>query len=218
MTSTSLPFAVTLSAFANSIPASTLFCCARSSSARCTPFSSRPGMLRSLAVGVPVAMTYASNACPRSAAMSSPVTMSFPSGSVTSTPYLKVMPSFSIRSMRRSMMSLLSLKFGMPYLSSPPAASFLSKTVTAKPCLFRRLAATSPAGPAPMTATVFPLRSYVCGMIYFSLHAASVMAHSSSRLVTGSWLVRLSTHDFSHSAGQMRPVNSGKSFVSVSLW
>ena len=57
MTSTSLPLAVTRSALENSIPARTRFCCERSSRARCTPFSSRPGALRSRAVGVPVDMT-----------------------------------------------------------------------------------------------------------------------------------------------------------------
>lgn len=34
---------------------------------------------------------------------------------------------------RRSMIALLSLKLGMPYLSNPPAASFLSYTVTVYP-------------------------------------------------------------------------------------
>ena len=42
------------------------------------------------------------------------------------------------------------------------------------------------------------------------------MAASSSRLVVGSWSMRLSTHAFSQRAGQMRPVNSGKSLVALS--
>ena len=56
----------------------------------------------------------------------------------------------------------------------------------------------------------------VRGWIYPSRKAASMMAHSSSRLVVGSWLKRFSTQAFSHSAGQMRPVNSGKGLVLVS--
>ena len=35
------------------------------------------------------------------------------------------------------------------------------------------------------------------------------MAHSSSRLVVGSWSMRFKIHAFSQSAGQIRPVNSG---------
>ena len=42
------------------------------------------------------------------------------------------------------------------------------------------------------------------------------MAHSFSRFVVGAWSVRFSTQAFSQRAGQMRPVNSGKSFVSFS--
>ena len=61
--------------------------------------------------------------------------------------------------MRLSITALLSLKLGMPYLSKPPASSFLSKTVTLYPMMLSLVAATSPAGPQPTTATVLPLRS-----------------------------------------------------------
>ena len=42
-------------------PSRILFCCASISSAKWIPFNSRPGMLKSRAVGVPVQMQYASN-------------------------------------------------------------------------------------------------------------------------------------------------------------
>ena len=81
---------------------------------------------------------------------------------------------------------------------------------------FRRFAATRPEGPAPMTATFLPLRSGWFMRIKSSAKACSVMAASSSRFVVGSCSMRLSTHAFSQSAGQIRPVNSGKSFVAFS--
>ena len=57
ITSTSLPRALTSSPRSISAPASTLFCCASMSRAKYMPFSSRPGMSRLRASGVPVAMT-----------------------------------------------------------------------------------------------------------------------------------------------------------------
>ena len=41
------------------------------------------------------------------------------------------------------------------------------------------------------------------------------VAHSSSRLVVGSWSMRFKIQAFSQSAGQIRPVNSGKSLVEL---
>ena len=81
----------------------------------------------------------------------------------------------------------------------------------------RRFAAASPAGPEPTMPTFMPLRPYLCGCTYPSLNAASIMAASSSLIVTGASIASLSTQLFSQSAGQMRPVNSGKSFVAVSI-
>src|SRR5574344_372531 len=67
-----------------------------------------------------------------------------------------------------------------------------------------------------MTATFLPLRvSGTLGLTYPSRKACSMLACSFSRQVTGSPQERLSTQLFSQSAGQIRPVNSGKSLVSV---
>ena len=168
------------------------------------PASSRPGIARSLACGVPVHTAYASK----------------PSGNFVrsiSEFVLKTIPSASIIRIRRSMMFFPSLKFGIPYRSRPPAISSRSNTVTSYPRLFNWFAAASPAGPEPITATFFPFLSYFFGAIYPSRNAASITAASSSRIVTGESILSFSTHDFSHSAGQIRPVNSGKSFVALNI-
>ena len=54
MTSTRLPLALTSCSFGNVSPSRMRFCCVSISSAKWMPFSSRPGMTRSRAVGVPV--------------------------------------------------------------------------------------------------------------------------------------------------------------------
>ena len=61
------------------------------------------------------------------------------------------------------MMGLCNLKLGIPNLSKPPIYSSFSNTVTSYPRLFSWLAAASPAGPEPMTATFLPLRLYCFG-------------------------------------------------------
>ena len=77
-------------------------------------------------------------------------------------------------------------------------------------------AAASPAGPAPTTATVFPVRrSGGSGTIQPSWNARSAIAISICSIVTGSSLIA-STHADSHGAGQIRPVNSGKLLVACS--
>ena len=63
------------------------------------------------------------------------------------------------------MMFLPSLKFGIPYLSKPPAISSRSNTVTSYPRRFNWFAAASPAGPEPITATFLPFLSYFLGII-----------------------------------------------------
>ena len=115
--------------------------------------------------------------------------------------------------MRRSITFLSSLKFGIPKRNNPPAASSLSNNVTVYPFRFSWLAATNPAGPAPTTATFLPFLWGCCTCIYPSRKAASTMAASFSRIVTGWSQDSFSTQDFSHRAGQIRPVNSGKSQV-----
>ena len=49
-------------------------------------------------------------------------------------------------------------------------------------------------------------------MIQPSAQPLSAIDFSMCSMVTGSWLME-STHETSHGAGQMRPVNSGKAFV-----
>ena len=48
-----------------------------------------------------------------------------------------------------------SFMLGIPYIRSPPIRSCRSNTVTLWPLRFRRSAAARPAGPLPITATVF---------------------------------------------------------------
>ena len=80
------------------------------------------------------------------------------------------------------------------------------------------MAAVYPAGPLPITATRLPLRMGRTGWMYPSRKAASTMEASFSRIVTGSSQLSFSTQLFSQRAGQMRPVNSGKSQVCSNTW
>ncbi len=114
---------------------------------------------------------------------------------------------------RRSIMCLPSLKLGMPKRSKPPGNSSFSNTVTSYPFRFNWFATVNPAGPLPITATFFPLRTGWIGCTYPSRKAASTIAASFSRIVTGSSQLSFSTQLFSQRAGQTRPVNSGKSSV-----
>ncbi len=77
-------------------------------------------------------------------------------------------------------------------------------------------AAARPAGPDPTTATRLPVLGAVCrGAIHASSNARSTMATSIDLIATASSLIA-STQAASQGAGQMRPVNSGKSFVAWS--
>ena len=81
------------------------------------PRSSRPGMFKLRASGVPVQIAYASN----------------PSGKCSKSIVefvLKQIPSSSIIFSRRSITGLCSLKFGMPKRNKPPIYSSFSNTVT----------------------------------------------------------------------------------------
>ena len=204
MTRTCFPRAEILSFSCISSPANILFCCARISIAKYIPDSSRPGIAKSRACGVPVHIAYASN----------------PSGKCArsiSSFVLKIIPSSSIICNLRSMIFFPSLKLGIPYLNKPPGISSRSNTVTSYPRRLSWFAAASPAGPEPMTATFLPFLSYLLGIIYPSRNAASIIAASSSRIVTGESMLSFRTHDFSHSAGHILPVNSGKSLVLLNI-
>ena len=101
----------------------------------------------------------------------------------------------------------------MPSLSRPPTCSSRSNTVTLWPLALSCCAAASPAGPEPTTATVFPVRLLGgFGVIHPSAQPLSAIDFSMCSIVTGSWLIER-THETSHGAGQMRPVNSGKALV-----
>ena len=88
--------------------------------------------------------------------------------------------------------------------------------MTEWPARLSWFAAASPAGPDPTTTTRRPVR---CaggdGAIHPSSHARSTIASSMFLIATGSSLMA-STQAGSHGAGQIRPVNSGKSFVACS--
>ena len=74
-------------------------------------------------------------------------------------------------------------------------------------------AAANPAGPEPITATVLPVsRSGANGFTLLSKKASSMVRSSICLMVTASRLIP-TTHAVSHGAGQRRPVNSGKLFV-----
>ena len=151
ITMTLLSFAVILSLSGTDTPEFTRFCCWRSSSAKCTPFSSRPSTGRSLGCSAPIQRHTASKSLSRASAVTStPAFM----------PVLNSTPSSCISFMRRSITFLLSLKSGMPKRRSPPGFSFFSNTVTVCPAWFRQSAAARPEGPLPITATFLPLLTF----------------------------------------------------------
>ena len=86
-----------------------------------------------------------------------------------------------------------------------------SYTVTAKPRLRSVTAAERPAGPAPITATDLPFSfSGGRGTTHPFAKAVSMMRFSDCRTITASSSSPC-TQLASHSAGQIREVNSGKS-------
>ena len=102
---------------------------------------------------------------------------------------------------------------GIPYIRSPPTLSSLSYTVTLCPRLLSWSAVASPAGPEPITATVFPvLTAGAFAFAYPFSYAFSIIRCSLALTDTGSPF-NPQVHAFSHNAGQTREVNSGKLFV-----
>ena len=91
-----------------------------------------------------------------------------------------------------------------------------SKTATVCPARVSCWAAASPAGPEPTTATVLPVRKWgTWGVMSPRSNASSTIETSTFLIVTGGSEMP-STHEVSHGAGQIRPVNSGKLFVACS--
>ena len=75
------------------------------------------------------------------------------------------------------------------------------------------MAAASPEGPLPTTATFFPVLAFgTLGATRPSANAFSIIARSFSLVDTGSPL-RLQVHAASHNAGHTLEVNSGKQLV-----
>jgi len=119
---------------------------------------------------------------------------------------------------RRSSWRFSILKSGIPYRSSPPAASARSYITTVWPARVSCWAAASPAGPDPITATFLPVSLPGPGGSAGSQpsrQARSAISTSTCLIVTGSALMP-STQPLSHGAGQSRPVNSGKLLVACS--
>src|SRR5438270_142516 len=88
-------------------------------------------------------------------------------------------------------------------MSPPPLLSF-SKTVTSTPSLASKCAQESPAGPAPMMATFFPVDGLRENSCHFSLMALSVAYRCSLAMGIGSSCIKLYTQLPSHnfSTGQ----------------
>ena len=106
------------------------------------------------------------------------------------------------------------MKSGTPNRTSPPPASSRSNTVTEWPARFSCCAHASPAGPAPITATVRPVRrAGGRGWIQPSSQARLTIETSICLIETAFPSSISSTQAASHGAGQRRPVNSGKLFV-----
>ena len=157
---TSQPFAE-IGAFFTA-PESSRFWPIRRSSAKFTPFASRPGTLRSRGASEPSASTTASKSrITSSAGISFFAKECTPSSNLsvpTAVPSSKVTPSAFICSRRRSISGFSSLKSGMPSAIRPPARSFFSKTVTRCPSRASCCAQARPEGPEPITATFLPVR------------------------------------------------------------
>ena len=168
------------------------------------PSASRPGALISLGLDAPQHKITLSYCCNRSDAL-----ISLPTFALTT----NLIPSFSMTFCLRSITHFSSFIFGMPYISSPPTRSSRSYTVTRWPLRFNWSATARPAGPDPMTATFFPVRTFGgFAFAYPFSYACSIIPYSLSRTVTGS-SCRPQVHAASHSAGQTRDVNSGKLLV-----
>ena len=85
------------------------------------------------------------------------------------------------------------------------------------PARFNCCAAASPAGPEPITATVFPVRcAGGSALIQPSLNPRSTMYFSIISIDTGGLTIP-KTQAASQGAGHNRPVNSGKLFVECKM-
>src|SRR5664280_2434142 len=114
------------------------------------------------------------------------------------------------------MLSLSSLKSGIPYTNRPPILSDFSNTVTEWPTRQSCWAAARPAGPEPTIATFLPvLTRGGCGLTQPSSNARSAIECSICLMLTGFPLIA-SVHEVSQGAGHTRPVISGKLFVACS--
>mmetsp|Transcript_20311 Transcript_20311/g.32784 ORF Transcript_20311/g.32784 Transcript_20311/m.32784 type:complete len:277 (+) Transcript_20311:902-1732(+) len=210
MTTTSLPSADTklssqpLCRLPSLVSSSRFWFLVRNSIAKCTPWSSRPGIGRSRGWVDPMVSTRASLAERRSLTSTSTPTLA---------PVTNSMPSSRSSCTRRSTVSFSSFMLGMPYMSRPPTRSARSYTVTLWPIWLSWSAAARPAGPLPTTATLMPVRKGgTRGVIHPSSHARSTMEYSMFLMVMGS-STRPATQPPSQGAGHTRPVNSGKLLV-----
>ena len=207
ITRTFFPFADIISCMGTS-PVLNFIASERNSRAKWIPSRPLPPAGRSRGVPAPIATRTASNDLRRyRTEISSPILTSVS----------KTIPSSRIREILRSIIFLSSLKLGIPIRIRPPISGDFSNTVTRCPSLLNVLAAARPAGPEPITATLFPL-SFTGGegTTHPSSKAFSIMASSISFMETGaSFMERV--HEVSQRAGHILPVNSGKLLVRLSL-
>ncbi len=108
---------------------------------------------------------------------------------------------------------------GIPYIRTPPASWSASKTVTWWPILARSAAAVIPAGPAPTTATLFPLGGLAderdpSGRAFFDSQSATNLSRRPMAM-GAPFFPR--THRLSHwtSWGQTRPHIPGRLFLAL---
>src|SRR6266404_276493 len=152
---------------------------------------------------------------PRNTASNSRVSASKETSRPTSTFRRNSTPMYSMISRRFSTTSFSSLNGGMPKVRRPPIFEYRSNTTGVTPLRTRTSAHASPAGPAPTTATRFPVRTTL-DMSGFQpcLNASSVMYFSMAPMLTAP-MPSFSVHAPSHSlsCGQIRPHISGREFV-----
>ncbi len=105
----------------------------------------------------------------------------------------------------------------MPYISTPPGSCSASKIVTSWPARTRSPATVSPAGPAPTTATRFPVGGAAPGISTLPVTRSKSATNRSRRpMATGSPFFPR-TQGISHcsSWGQTRPQTAGRALVSL---
>ena len=142
------------------------------------PLASLPGALISLGFLAPQARIILSYSFSNLAALTSLPTF---------TPVINSTPSALIISILRSITCFSSFILGIPYIRSPPTRSSRSYTVTRCPRLLSWSAAASPAGPEPMIATFFPVRTFGgFAAVKPCSYACSIMPNSFSLTDTAS--------------------------------